>query len=113
MGVSKYLFSGLALLMVSSCIAKKDIILPTKYDRTAQIDAYKKCVANATHLRFDTTTNVNVLVKNSMSACNRHKETMLRAYPKRWRENYIKEVDAELYQQEISWVADTRKKMTN
>ncbi|WP_455203543.1 hypothetical protein [Kaarinaea lacus] len=111
--MSKYLFSVLAVLMTSSCIAKKDIILPTKYDRTAQVEAYKMCVANATHLRFDTTTNADVLVKNSMSACSRHKQTMLRAYPKRWRENYIKDVDAELYQQEISWVADTRKNMTN
>ncbi|KPJ93773.1 MAG: hypothetical protein AMJ53_06580 [Gammaproteobacteria bacterium SG8_11] len=103
-------FSYIALLSLTACVAQEDIILPTKYDRIAESDNYKRCVANATNRRFDEITNPDVIVRNSMADCTHVKNTMLNEYPKRWRENYIKEVDAKLYRRELDWIVETRSK---
>ena len=95
--------------MLSACLTPvQNAVLPDKYDRIAAVDGYKSCVASATNHRFDETTNPDVIVRNSLSSCAQFKNNMLKAYPARWRENYIKDVDAELYQREIDWIRETR-----
>ncbi len=102
--------SLIPLLSLTACVAPEDIILPTKYQRIAQSDAYRSCVATATNRRFDETTTPDTIVRNSLADCSFVKNTMLNAYPERWRENYMKEVDAKLYQREIDWIVETRTK---
>jgi hypothetical protein len=102
--------SLIPLLSLTACVAPEEIILPTKYQRIAQSDGYKRCVANATNKRFDETTNPDIIVRKSLADCSLVKSTMLNAYPERWRENYMKEVDAKLYQREMDWVVETRAK---
>jgi aspartyl/asparaginyl-tRNA synthetase len=104
------MYSLISLLSFTACVAQEDIILPTKYQRIEQADAYKRCVANATNRRFDETTDPDTIVRSSLGACSQVKNTMLNAYPERWRENYMKEVDAKLYQREMDWVVETRAK---
>lgn len=104
----KAVTSILIALLLTGCVAQEDIVLPTKYQRIAQSDAYKKCVALATNSNFDETTKPDAIVRKSLTACSHYKNTMLRAYPQRWRENYLKDVDAELYQREVKWIVETR-----
>ena len=98
------------LTYLTGCVAQEDIILPTKYERIAQADAYKRCVATATNNRFDRTTKPEVIVRGSLQACSNFKNSMLKAYPERWRENYIQEVEAELFQREVDWIVQARTK---
>jgi hypothetical protein len=98
------------LLSMTACVAPEDIILPSKYQRISQSDAYKSCVATATNRNFDETTKPDVIARNSLMACSNVKNTMLTAYPQRWRENYIQEVDAQLFQREVDWIVETRTK---
>jgi hypothetical protein len=100
----------LAALLVPGCVAQEDIILPSKYDRVAQANIYKTCVANATNSHFDETTQPEVIVRKSLASCSHFKHKMLTAYPEQWRENYIKEVDANLFQREIDWIVEARAK---
>lgn len=100
----------LGLFMLTACVAQEELILPTKYQRVAAANAYKNCVASATNSRFDNNTKPDVIVKNSMGACSHFKYNMLKEYPKRWRENYLKDVDAQLFKREVEWIVQTRKK---
>ena len=100
----------LFILSLTGCVAQEEVILPSKYQRISQSDAYKSCVASATNRLFDETTTPETIVRNSLAACSHFKSTMLSAYPQRWRENYIKDVDAELYQREVKWIEETRSK---
>ncbi|MGD8940703.1 MAG: hypothetical protein PVJ72_15055, partial [Gammaproteobacteria bacterium] len=52
----------------------------------------------------------DTIVRSSLGACSQVKNTMLNAYPERWRENYLKEVDTNLYQREMEWIVETRTK---
>jgi hypothetical protein len=98
------------LLSLPGCVAPEDIILPTKYERIADANNYKKCVALATNRHFDETTKPELIVRNSLAACSGVKSRMLTAYPEHWRENYFEKVDAQLYQREIDWIVDARMK---
>ena len=98
------------IFTMTACVAPEDIILPSKYQRIAQSDVYKRCVAIATNKNFDEITKPDVIVRNSLMACSNVKKTMLTAYPQRWRDNYMQAVDAELFKREMDWVVETRTK---
>ena len=103
-------YSLVSLISLTACVAQEDIILPTKYQRIAEANAYKQCVAQATNRKFDEITTPESIARSSLAECAFVKKTMLRAYPQRWRENYIKDIDAELYEREVNWVVETRTK---
>jgi len=98
------------LVLLMGCVAQEELILPTKYERIAQSDAYKRCIASATNSHFDETTKPEAIARNSIKSCAHFKSTMLRAYPERWRENYMKSVDAEVFQREVDWIIEARTK---
>jgi hypothetical protein len=98
------------LLSLTGCVAQEEIILPTKYERIAEANDYKQCVALATNRHFDDTTKPELIVRNSLAACSGVKNRMLTAYPEQWRENYFEKVDAQLYQREIDWIVEARTK---
>lgn len=99
-----------SLFFLTACVAQDELILPTKYQRIAVGNAYKNCVATATNSRFDNHTKPEIIVKRSMSQCAHFKNNMLKEYPPRWRENYLKNVDAQLHKREVDWIVQTRKK---
>ncbi len=106
------MFKAVTLTLISlpltGCMSVEEIILPSKYERIAQANAYKSCVASATNSRFDDFTKPELIVRNSLTVCSHFKDNMLRAYPKTWRENYLKEVDSELYRREVDWIVEAR-----
>lgn len=110
--VVKFLVVVMLLIIISACVAQKDTILPTKTERMTLIDAYKRCVANATNTYYDAYTMPDAIVRNAMGKCVRSKNTMLKEYPKDWRKSMEQEVDEELYRREIAWIAETRNKQT-
>ena len=107
--VLKTLSIILVLFFISACVAQKDTILPTKHERMTLVDAYKRCVANATNTIYDAYSMPDVIVRNAMNKCMRTKSTMLKEYPKSWRKSLEQEVDEELYRREIAWITETRK----
>jgi hypothetical protein len=103
------LIASAVIVLSTACVAKKDTILPTKYERRTLVDTYKRCVANATNSRFDTISNPDTIVRDAIGKCVRSKNAMLKEYPKSWRQNLEKKVDEDLYRREIAWVNETRK----
>jgi hypothetical protein len=99
-----------ASMMTLSCVSKEEMIVPTEYDRLAWVDRYKSCVASKTNQKFDQFTRADVIARQALAQCSHIRNGMLKEYPDRWRESYLKEVDAELYQREIAWISETRKK---
>ena len=114
LNASRFVFIAIIMAFVvgllPGCVAQEDIILPTKYERVAQSNAYKNCVASATNSRIDETTQPEIIVRNSLAACSHFKHKMLTAYPDKWRENYMKKVDTQLFKRETNWIVETRTK---
>ena len=94
---------------LAACVAKKDVILPTKYDRENRVASYKQCVAQATNRGYDDRRNPDEIVQASMQSCVGSKNWMLQEYPKSWRGGMAKEVDEQLYKDEIAWILRNRK----
>lgn len=99
--------------ITSACVAQKDTILPTKQERMTLVDAYKRCVANATNTYYDAYSMPDAIVRNAMDKCVRSKNTMLKEYPKDWRKSMEQEVDEDLYRREIAWISETRTEARN
>ena len=98
------------LIVLSACVNPKETILPNKYMRMNLVEQYKTCVATSTNVRYNNVSRPEDIVRQSMASCYRFRNRMVSEYPKRWRENYANKIDAELYQREIAWVLETRKK---
>lgn len=97
-------------VLLAACINPKQSVLPDKYQRMSLVDKYKTCVATKTNLRYNPHARPEDIVRQSMASCLRLRKSMVSEYPQRWRENYAKKIDAELYQREIAWVLETRRK---
>ena len=95
-------------VMLSACIAKKDIILPTRYDREMLQARYRQCVNQATSNYYDNVRTPDAIVRASFSACKGSRQAMLKDYPKRWQAGWAKEVDMDIYKDEISWIQSKR-----
>lgn len=98
----------LVMFGLAACVAKKDIILPTKYDRESRVASYKQCVAQATSRTYDDRRNPDEIVQASMRTCLGAKNWMLKEYPKNWRIGMEKEVDIQVYKDEIAWILSNR-----
>lgn len=107
--LSRYLLVFVCCFL-AACVTAQNTILPTKYKRASLVDAYKTCVATSTNIRYNPRTKPEDIVRQSMASCYRFRNRMVSDYPQRWRDNYAKKIDAELYQREISWVIETRQK---
>ncbi len=99
----------LLLFGLSACMAKKDVILPTKYDRENRVANYKQCVSQATNRGYDDRRNPDEIVQASLRSCVGAKNWMLQEYPASWRSGLSKEVDEEVYKEEIAWILSNRK----
>jgi len=99
----------LVIFGLSACVAKKDIILPTSYDRENRVASYRQCVSQATSRGYDDRRNPDEIVQASMQSCLASKNWMLHEYPAAWRPSMAKEVDEKLYKDEIAWVLRNRK----
>lgn len=111
------LFTGcsqrlLLLLLVgtslSACIAKKDLILPTRYDRQRYEDQYRQCISQTTNRNYNSVTPADELIKASFANCRGARQVMLNSYPKRWHENWARTVEQEIYKNELAWIQDKR-----
>ncbi|MDH5326789.1 MAG: hypothetical protein OEZ68_13710 [Gammaproteobacteria bacterium] len=100
----------LAGALLSACAPPQQSILPDKYKRTSLVDSYKSCVAHGTNMRYNPHTPADHIVRKSMASCQLFRNRMVSDYPTRWRENYAKKIDSELYQRELAWVLETRRK---
>ena len=103
------LASFLVVFGLSACVAKKDVILPTSYDRETRVATYKQCVSQATTRAYDDRRNPDEIVQASMQSCVGSKNWMLQEYPASWRPGMAKEVDEQLYKDEIAWILRNRK----
>ena len=70
--------------LLSACVARSAIILPSKYDREAAISNYQACVTAATTNFYDTVRPPEQIVRASFSSCMGQRSAMLSAYPKGW-----------------------------
>lgn len=102
------LISFFVVFSLAACVARKDIILPTKYDRENRVASYKQCVAQATNRGYDERLNPDEIVQASMQTCLGAKNWMLKEYPKSWRVGMEEEVDKQVYKDEIAWILSNR-----
>ena len=105
---SKILAAAVACVLLSACIAKKDIILPTRYDREMLQARYGQCISQATNNYYDDVRAPEAIVRTSFNLCKGSRSAMLKDYPRRWQENYAKEIDEEIYKREIAWIQGKR-----
>ena len=99
----------LAVFGLGACVAKKDIILPTSYDRETRVANYRQCVSRATNRGYDHRRNPDEIVQASLQSCVGAKNAMLQEYPASWRPGMAKEVDEKVYKDEIAWILSKRK----
>lgn len=95
-------------LVLSACIAKKDIILPTRYDREMLQAQYRQCVNLATSSSYDNSRTPDEIVKASFVSCKGTRQAMLKDYPPRWQKNWANQVDLDIYKDEIAWIQSKR-----
>lgn len=95
-------------LTLSACIAKKDIILPTRYERQMLQDQYRQCITRSTNKIYDNTTPPEEIVRASFGNCRGARQAMLQAYPRRWHEHMADQIDQEIYQSELAWIENKR-----
>ena len=98
------------VLLVSACVAKQDLILPSKEQRISAVDAYKKCVSYATNISINKSRNqdAEAIVRASIHQCRTSKHAMLKDYPKNWRASFERQVDNEILKEEVAYVRKTR-----
>ena len=96
------------VLLVSACVAKEDLILPTKEQRITAVDTYKQCVSYATNKRLNQNRDAEAIVRDSIEQCKTSKYAMLKDYPKNWRANFEKSVDEEILETEVAYVRKAR-----
>ena len=96
------------LVALTACVAKQDLIIPSKQQRIAAMENYKQCVANATNKRLSQNRDPEAIVRDSIAHCRTSKYAMLKDYPKGWRDSYEKQVDEEILKEEIAYVTKVR-----
>lgn len=96
------------LILVSACVAKEDLILPTKEQRITAVETYKQCVSYATNKRLNQNRDAEAIVRDSIEHCRSSKYAMLKDYPKSWRSNFEKRVDEELLKTEVAYIRQAR-----
>jgi len=96
------------LLLLSACVAKEDLILPTKEQRISAVETYKQCVSYATNKRLNQNRDAESIVRDSIEQCRTSKYVMLKDYPKSWRSNFEKSVDDELLKTEVAYIRKAR-----
>ncbi|WP_455375083.1 hypothetical protein [Kaarinaea lacus] len=96
------------LLLVSACVAKQDLILPSKEQRVTAVETYKQCVAYATNKRINQNRDAESIVRDSIEKCRSSKHAMLKDYPKNWRNSFEKQVDEELLKTEVAYIRKAR-----
>ena len=94
--------------MVSACVAKEDLILPTKEQRVTAVDTYKQCVSYATNRMLGEKRDAEAIVRDSIEHCRSSKYAMLKDYPKNWRSSFEKQIDEELLKTEVAYVNKAR-----
>lgn len=113
-GFSRYasfralLLLALILGLLSACIAKKDIILPTRYEREMLQAQYKQCITRSTNEIYDNTTPADELIRVSFRNCIGARHAMLHSYPRRWHEHMAEKLDDEIYKSELAWINNRR-----
>jgi len=98
----------LAVFSLSACVAKKELILPTSYDRETRMATYKQCVSQATSRNYDARRNPDEIVQASLQSCRNSKNWMLQEYPASWRPSMAKKVEEQVYKDEIAWILRKR-----
>jgi hypothetical protein len=98
----------LASIGLSACIAKKDLILPTRYDRQKYEAQYKQCITQSTNANYNSVSTPQELLKASFDNCRGVRQIMIRSYPKRWHENWASKIDQEIYKSELAWIQNKR-----
>ena len=93
---------------LSACVAKQDLILPSKEQRITAVDVYKQCVAYATNRRINQNRDAEAIVRDSIDQCRTSKNAMLKDYPKNWRTSFEKQVDEEILKNEVAYVKKAR-----
>lgn len=96
------------VLLVSACVAKEDLILPSKQQRITAVETYKQCVAYATNKRINQNRDAEAIVRDSIEHCRGSKHAMLKDYPKSWRASFERQVDDEVLKEEIAYVRKVR-----
>ena len=94
---------------LSACIAKKDIILPTRYDREMLEAQYRQCITRTTNQIYNNTSPADEILRSSFGNCRGAKEAMLQSYPRRWHDHFAKKVDDDIYKSELAWIENKRK----
>ena len=106
-----FLKSGFILvivLLVSACVAKEDLILPSTEQRITAVDTYKQCVSYATNKRLNQNMDAEAIVRDSIEHCRSSKYAMLKDYPKNWRASFEKQIDEDLLKTEMAYVKKAR-----
>lgn len=97
-----------AALILSACVAKQDLILPSKEQRVSAVENYKQCVASATNKRINQNRDPEAIVRDSITHCRSSKYAMLKDYPKNWRKSFERQVDEEVLKTEVAYVRKAR-----
>ena len=97
-----------AVTLLSACVAKEDLILPSKQQRVSAVENYKQCVASATNKRLNQNRDAEAIVRDSISHCRSSKHAMLKDYPKNWRASFERQVDEEVLKNEVAYVRKVR-----
>ena len=109
MGSSVKMWAAVVVIVVlTACVAKQDLIVPSKQQRVAAEENYKQCVAQATNKRVYENQDPEAIVRDSIAHCRTSKYAMLKDYPKGWQESYGQQVDEEILKNEIAYVIKTR-----
>ena len=101
-------FVLIAVLVLPACVAKQDLILPSKVQRVTAVENYKQCVAFATNKRLNQNRDAEDIVRDSISHCRSSKYEMLKDYPKNWRASFARQVDEEVLKAEVAYVLKAR-----
>ncbi len=91
-------------LFLNACAAQNESILPVQPARANAEENYKQCVAMATTRLMSTNLSADTVVRDSMEHCRGLRYSMLNAYPKHWRDSYARQLDAEVYQSQLSLI---------
>ena len=94
--------------VLTACVAKEDLIIPSKEQRIAAMESYKQCVSHATNKRMNQNRDPEAIVRDSIAHCRTSKYAMLKDYPKGWRDSYEQQVDEEILKEEIAYITNVR-----
>lgn len=96
------------VFVLSACVAKQDLILPSKEQRVSAVNSYKQCVAYATNKRINQNRDAESIVLDSIEHCRGSKHAMLKDYPKSWRASFERQVDEEVLKEEVAYIRKVR-----